>query len=278
MRVSLTKHFPDTSKNNIQRRFSMPSSDLSSANTFMASGFCTRCNREHRLLQGTSRESSLALIRRLDEQQSIHFSCDSDKNKDYSSTLPLLGEARGKMFGVLDCLTMSNTPVSLYAFSGQFNKTWFIKGWAPPLFELDAFHSINDHTEKKIKAITREIENTEAHSSKWLKLRKTRRTLSQSLMKEIHSLYKLTNFRGETKPLVEVFKGKNNIPTGTGDCCAPKLLNFAAMNNLRPTGISEFFYGRETKSGSHSHGMFSSSCQEKCAPILGFMLCGLGCE
>ena len=179
------------------------------------------------------------------------------------------------MFGVLDCLTMDNTPVSLYAFSGQFNKTWCIDGWAPPLFDVETFHKINDHTEKKIKAITRKIEKTQAHSDAWLHLRKTRRTLSQALMKEIHALYSLTNFRGETKPLVEVFKGKNNIPTGTGDCCAPKLLNYAAVNNFRPTGISEFFYGRETKSGSHHHCDFSSSCHEKCGPILGFMLCGL---
>lgn len=253
----------------------MPSSAQSSENTFRASGFCSRCNKEHSLFQGTSRESSLALIRQLDEQQSIHFFSDSDKNKEFSSTLPLLGEARGKMFGVLDCLTMDNTPVSLYAFSGQFNKTWFMEGWMPPLFDLDSFHKINDHTEKKIKAITREIENTQAHSEVWLKLRKTRRTLSQTLMKEIHALYRLNNFRGETKPLFEVYQGKNNIPTGTGDCCAPKLLNYAATNNLHPTGISEFFYGRETKSGSHHHCNFSSSCQEKCGPILGFMLCGL---
>lgn len=214
-------------------------------------------------------------MERIDEQQSIHFSCDSDKNKNHSSIRPLLGDARGKMFGVLDCLTEDNTAVSLYAFSGQFNKKWRINGWVPPLFDLDVYHSVNDHTEKTIKAITKEIEHTTPHSSQWLKLRKTRRTLSQSLMKEIHALYRLTNFRGETKALVDVFKGKNNIPTGTGDCCAPKLLNYAATHNLRPTGISEFFYGRETKSGSHHHGMFSSSCKEKCAPILGFMLCGL---
>lgn len=266
----MTNLFSGTSKNNIQLRFPMPSK----VNAFMASGFCTRCNKEHRLLQGTSKESSLALIRLLDEQQSIHFSGDSDKNKKDYSTLPLLGEARGKMFGVLDCLATDNTPVSLYAFSGQFNKTWIVNGWVPPLFDQNAFHDVNDHTEQKIKAITREIEQTKAHSDEWLKLRQTRRSLSRSLMKEIHALYRLTNFRGETKPLAEVFNGKK-MPTGTGDCCAPKLLNYAAINNLRPIGISEFFYGRETKSGSHSHGNFSSSCQEKCAPILGFMLCGL---
>ncbi|PHR27025.1 MAG: hypothetical protein COA36_10430 [Desulfotalea sp.] len=224
---------------------------------------------------GASKKTSIALSQRLNEQQSIHFSVDSDKNREYLSTLPLFGETRGKMFGVLDCLTKSNRPVSLYAFSGQFNGQWYIDGWVPPLFKVETFHKTTYQAEKEIKALTREIKNTPAHSTNWLHLRKQRRTLSQSLMKEIHALYSLTNFRGETQPLTEIFRGKSNIPTGTGDCCAPKLLNFAAKNNLQPTGISEFFYGRETKSGSHSHGSFSSSCQEKCSPILGFMLCGL---
>ena len=241
----------------------------------MASGYCSHCKCVHSLTTGTSRKSSIALINRLNEQQSIHFSTDSDKNKDNLSTIPLLGEARGKMFGVLNCLTENKTPVSLYAFSGQFNGKWCVEGWVPPLFNVEIFHKITYHTEKEIKAITRNITKTPAHSEEWLKLRKQRRTLSQILMKEIHSLYKLTNFKGETRNLGEVYNGKNNIPTGTGDCCAPKLLNFAANNNLQPTGISEFFYGRETKSGSQSHGKFSSSCQQKCAPILGFMLCGL---
>lgn len=254
----------------------MSSSISSSPGTLTASGFCNRCRSIHSLGTGSSRESSIALIRRLDKQQSIHFLGDSDKKRDLLSTLPLLGEARGKMFGVLDCVTKNNTPVTLYAFSGQFNGQWCAEGWVPPLFDVETFHEITHYKEKEIKAITRKIANAQAHSSSWLKLRKQRRSLSQSLMKEIHALYRLTNFRGETKSLKEVFRGGDkNIPTGTGDCCAPKLLNFAAKNKLQPTGISEFFYGRETRSKSQSHGNFSSSCLEKCEPILGFMLCGL---
>lgn len=247
----------------------------SSPDTFTASGFCNRCRCVHSLTAGNSRKSSFALIKRLDKQQNIHFFADSDKKRDHLSTSPLSGETRGKMFGVLDCLAKNNMPVTLYAFSGQYNGQWYVEGWVPPLLDVEIFHEITHHKEKEIKAITREITNTPAHSSRWLKLRKQRRTLSQTLMKEIHTLYRLTNFRGETKSLGEVFRGGSNIPTGTGDCCAPKLLNFAAINKLQPTGISEFFYGRETRSKSRSHGEFFSSCLEKCEPILGFMLCGL---
>jgi hypothetical protein len=229
----------------------------------------------HSLEAGQSREQGLELIKRLNEQDSIHLSPNSNETLANLSTDPLWGEARGKMFGVLTCLTAENTPVTVYAFSGQYNGQWEVEGWAPPLFDVGAFHILTDHQEKEIKKIGREIDASRPHSKQWLALRKKRRTLSQTLMKEIHNLYSLTNFRGDTSCLEDVFLKNKKIPTGTGDCCAPKLLNYAAKNNLRPTGISEFFYGRQTKSGSHQHGRFSSSCQEKCAPILGFMLCGL---
>ena len=94
-------------------------------------------------------------------------------------------------------------------------------------------------------------------------------------MQDIHSLYLLTNFHGETANLYQVYADQNGIPTGTGDCCAPKLLNYAAKNRLIPLGIAEFYWGRENRSGSRRHGAFYSSCKEKCEPILGFMLCGL---
>lgn len=215
-------------------------------------------------------------MEQLTERSSVSFSeIEQSYGNDLLSTLPLWGEARGKMFGILDCLTEKNTPKRLYAFSGQFNGQWLVEGWVPPLFDVHAFHTLNSPREKEIKAITQEIDAIPAQTPRWLELRKQRKILSQTLMKDIHGLYRLTNFMGETKTLEEVFTPKNSIPTGTGDCCAPKLLNYAAKNNLTPIGLSEFFYGKETKSGSHTNGEFSSPCKEKCAPILGFMLCGL---
>ena len=93
-------------------------------------------------------------------------------------------------------------------------------------------------------------------------------------MKDIHSLYQINNFHGETTTLSQMFQG-NNIPTGTGDCCGPKLLGHAAKNNLVPLSMAEFYVGKKNRSGSKFHGRFYPSCKEKCQPILGFMLCGL---
>ena len=95
-------------------------------------------------------------------------------------------------------------------------------------------------------------------------------------MKDIHALYKLTNFRGETKTFSKLFPETKNIPTGTGDCCAPKLLCHAAKNDLLPLSLAEFYVGGKNRSGSKRHGHFYPSCEEKCQPLMGFLLCGLG--
>ncbi len=238
-------------------------------------GFCRRCGREHWLGSGNTIDACRELMRQLDRLGSIGFLSAQSDTRTTLETAPLFGPARGKMFGVMECLKPDGTTVLLYAFSGQFNGIWLVDGWAPPLFDIDKFHAMTVEIEKQIKDIGRKINQCTPHSNDWLALKKRRRLLSRKLMRDIHSLYRLSNFRGEIMTLEEAFTGGKGIPTGTGDCCAPKLLNFAAHNNLRPLGISEFFWGKENRSGGHRHGAFTSSCVEKCQPILGFMLCGL---
>ena len=72
----------------------------------------------------------------------------------------------------------------------------------------------------------------------------------------------------------DVFLGPA-MPTGTGECCAPKLLHHAATHGLTPLGLAEFYVGRTNRSGTRRHGEFYAPCAEKCAPILGFLLCGV---
>ncbi len=238
-------------------------------------GYCRRCDREHRLGPGNTRQLCLDLMRRFDNLQTIDIFSSQAPPHATLGTAPLFGPNRGKMFGVLECLGPDGTTVILYAFSGQYLGGWLVEGWAPPLFDIDACLSLTVEKEQQIKQLGRTIAQSVPHSSDWLAQRKERRLLSQNLMREIHNLYSLRNFRGETAGLAAAFTGSKGIPTGTGDCCAPKLLNFAAKNNLRPLGIHEFFWGRENRAGGHQHGAFTSSCAEKCQPILGFMLCGL---
>jgi hypothetical protein len=238
-------------------------------------GYCKKCNTIHRLGCSEAMTHCLSLMAQLNTHRSIGlFSAAPDKN-DRFKTEYLFGPAKGKMFGVMHCLETDGTTLQIRAFSGQYNGLWEVAGWVPPLFEVDIFSSISEKTEKQIKAIGRKIDRSLPHSAQWLLLRKKRRKLSQDLMRDIHSLYRLTNFRGETASLYQAYSSQNGIPTGTGDCCAPKLLNYAAKNNLAPLSLAEFYWGLENKSGSRQHGSFYSSCEEKCEPILGFMLCGI---
>ena len=197
----------------------------------------------------------------------------SEKNSDSKfSTDYLFGESRGQMFGIMECEGNNGNILALRAFSGQYNGAWYIKGWVPPLINIDEFDKLVSRTDKKIKFLGKEIEK-QTRDVQRQRLKAKRKRLSQELMKDIHKLYTVYNFRSETAKLSDFFSG--GIPTGSGDCCAPKLLNYAIQNNLKPLSLAEFYWGKENKSKTRKHGVFYSSCKEKCQPILGFMLCGL---
>ncbi len=61
-------------------------------------------------------------------------------------------------------------------------------------------------------------------------------------------------------------------PTGTGECCAPKLLHHAAVLGLKPVAMAEFWWG-EAK-GDRQPGVFYGACETRCQPIMGFLLAG----
>ena len=220
----------------------------------------------HSLPVGNSRKYALELMQELEARK-----CIDDGTNPKFSTGVLFSESRGQMFGVLECEDAKEQPVVLRAFSGQYNGEWLADGWVQPILDVDEFYCLSDPVDREIKTLDRLIAE-----QKNPKLIQKRKALSQDLMKQIHALYLLTNFRGETKPMTEVFQG--GIPTGAGDCCAPKLLNYAAKNGLLPLGLSEFYWGKENRSGTRNHGEFYPACAEKCQPILGFLLCGLSTE
>ncbi|AGF76851.1 hypothetical protein UWK_00266 [Desulfocapsa sulfexigens DSM 10523] len=216
--------------------------------------YCTHCGSAHTL----PREPAIAAAKDLMARMDLELATDT-----------LYGDARGKMFGVLVCRTPHGKLTTLKAFSGQFNGQWELQGWVPPLFNVKDFHALNDPVEKQIKALGREAESSSDPS-----ILEKRRQLSRKLMKDIHALYRLHNFRGQQSSLAELLQGRG-IATGTGDCCAPKLLNFAAQNNLHPLAIAEFYWGKTNRSATRHEGNFYLACTDKCGPILGFLLCGL---
>ncbi|MEO0409809.1 MAG: RluA family pseudouridine synthase [Cyanobacteria bacterium P01_A01_bin.135] len=101
-----------------------------------------------------------------------------------------------------------------------------------------------------------------------------RRQLSRQLQAQMHAVYRLTNFAGERRTLAEIAPHQT-MPTGTGECCAPKLLHHAATRGLRPLAMAEFWWGRPSADGSRRPGQFYGACAERCQPIMGFLLSGL---
>ena len=235
--------------------------------------YCNRCASYHTLPFEEALPEAQLLLKRLEQQKSIDI-FGPDASDKALATARLFGEERGKMFGVLKCRTTKNQVEYLYAFSGQYAGRWQVNGWCPPLFDVDCFYALNDPIEKEIKAIGANLAE-QNDPIKQRTLHQKRKTLSQHLMKEIHQLYQVHNFHRDSTSLESVFhEFSGGMPTGTGDCCAPKLLNQAAIKQLTPISLVEFYFGRENRSETRKHGCCYPPCTDKCAPILGYMLCG----
>lgn len=187
----------------------------------------------------------------------------------------LFTEGGGKMFGVLACRDEQGRRLVLRAFSGQYNGVWEVAGWVGPICDPTAFNALVAEPDREIKRLGRELAGLEVGSAPHRAVKARRKELSQALMAAIFALYRLANFRGQTAALTEAFTGGGLPPSGTGDCCGPKLLHHAARHALVPEAMAEFFWGGGNESGSRQHGRFYPACAAKCRPILGFQLCGL---
>ena len=229
----------------------------------------------HSLPPGRAFEECVQLMDQLHRHGRIDFAVPEAMADPRCSTSDLFSEGGGKMFGMLSCRDDLGRSVVLRAFSGQYNGLWQVEGWVGPVFDVTAFNSLILAPEQEIKRLGREMELLPNGSSLHRHLLVQRRTLAQQLMRDIHNLYQLVNFRGDTMPLTTAFIGAGAPPSGAADCCGPKLLNHAAMCGLIPEAMAEFYWGGSNASSTKVHGRFYPACASKCQPILGFMLCGL---
>jgi hypothetical protein len=237
------------------------------------SGYCKACGTIHMLGQGKALIFAQELIQTLQSTGRIDFECSNASADPKLSLDYLWGTARGQMFGVLECMTQSKQTVFLKAFSCQYNGIWEVPGWSAPLFDVESYYNLVIPADKQIKDLGKELIHMEPNSPEHQELKAQRKQISQKLMKDLHNLYRLHNFNKQTASLYEAFVEDRGIPTGCGDCCAPKLLNEAAQKGYTPISLSEFYLGKENKSNTRVNGQFYGSCKEKCQPILGFMLC-----
>ena len=177
----------------------------------------------------------------------------------------------GKMFGVL-VVEESEKLGFLAAYSGLLEGRNDWPYFVPPVFDAQ-------QPDGYFKTKEREISLT-SHLSPL-----STKTMSQELQLWLFQQYRLLNARGETKDLVEVWQDYYNTPRirsryplppgGTGDCCAPKLLQYAYLHHLTPVCMAEFWWGESPKSLIRHHAQFYPACRGKCKPVLTWMLQGL---
>ncbi|WP_282636924.1 RluA family pseudouridine synthase [Sphingobacterium thalpophilum] len=108
-------------------------------------------------------------------------------------------------------------------------------------------------------------------------LKEQRRTTSGSLQKRLFEQYNFLNAKGEQQNVVTIFQDfdQSTPPAGSGECAAPKLLQYAYSHCLTPIAMAEFWWGCSPSSEIRRHKNFYPACRKKCEPILGFMLQGL---
>ena len=181
---------------------------------------------------------------------------------------------RGKMFGVLVVAHEDREPSLAYlaAYSGLLvgRNDW--PYFVPPVYDAqqpDGYFKQQEH-----------IISLTSHQSPLIA-----RKMSQELQLWLFHQYRMLNARGEVKDLVELWQSyysKERLrrkyplpPGGTGDCCAPKLLQYAYQQGLKPVCMAEFWWGQPTREELRQHLNYYPACRGKCKPILTWMLQGL---
>ncbi len=107
------------------------------------------------------------------------------------------------------------------------------------------------------------------------RLKHERSQRSDALQRWLFDQFRMLNARGERRTLTEIF-APSLPPAGSGECCAPRLLQYAYSHGLRPLQIAEFWQGRSPRMEIRHEGQFYTACRGKCKPILEWMLGGEG--
>lgn len=135
------------------------------------------------------------------------------------------------------------------------------------------YRELQEYYEDKIKKIKKSLllfENTiEEHI-------RNRKKISKTIQNTLFEKYQFLNQQKEQKGLLDIFdNASTRPPAGSGDCCAPKLLQYAFQHRLIPVVMAEFWWGISPNSAIRKHKNFYPSCQSRCKPILRHMLEGV---
>lgn len=106
------------------------------------------------------------------------------------------------------------------------------------------------------------------------RLRQERKQRSDALQRWLFDHFEMLNQAGERRSLTAIFAptAQQVPPSGSGECCAPKLLQYAFLHHLRPLCMAEFWQGRSPRMEVRHHDHYYPACQGKCKPILEWMI------
>ena len=188
---------------------------------------------------------------------------------------------QGKMFGVLVVKTSTGEVGFLAAFSGNLAGSNHHDYFVPPVYDLLNPDGYFKEEEARISAINVMLNHTNDNYQEIIEaLKEERKQRSIALQQWIFEQFRLRNARGEEQDIYSIFTqtAHRNPPAGTGECAAPKLLQYAYLNKLQPLAMAEFWWGDSPKGEIRRHGHYYPACRHKCEPILNFMLQGLEVE
>ncbi len=135
------------------------------------------------------------------------------------------------------------------------------------------YKELHEYYDSKIKKNGKELTVLE---DKITALKKERKEKSNFLQQTLFSKYAFLNQQKELKNLLDIFDNPTiKPPAGSGECSAPKLLQFAFANDLKPIAMAEFWWGISPNSAIRKHKNYYPACQGRCKPILTHMLNGI---
>lgn len=136
------------------------------------------------------------------------------------------------------------------------------------------FNNVNRFWEHTLNALKK---NLTVFTNQINALKEARKFKSAALQQYLFEQYQFLNSAKEIKNLSEIFAKttEQNPPAGSGECAAPKLLQYAFLHDLKPIAMAEFWWGQSPNTEIRKHKQFYAACQGKCKPILTHMLEGI---
>jgi len=184
--------------------------------------------------------------------------------------------AEGKMMGVLKVRDASGDESFLYGFSGLAGGRSTVEGFVPPIYDLTDPEGHFRMEEAAISELNRRIGGLDGSDPLKAALKAERKERSTALQEWLFRQYVVLNALGESNSILEIFEERGLVPPGgTGDCAAPKLLQYAYLHGMKPLAFGEFWYGASPEHEVRQQGCFYPSCTGKCGPLLAYMLQGL---